>query len=354
MDQENLSKMKVNELKRLAKNNNLRAYSKLKKNELINLLLTLKEPINEPILKSIKEPMKEPIQKPIKKSIPSPPPPPSLPSFIPIEQAFDKAYRRYRVNSNKKTDVHNFFDKIRKGLVSLIDRELQELDSTKLQASLLVKLKKTETVVDIDDVIKKGGKAESKEQDIIVEKVFNSKMTEVFQGSNLKEILNEMFAHINTQIEHPALPKSGFTLDEVMFLNLDFHKLNLTRGSSYIPLPNWISSKKAIINLQNSDNECFKWAVIAALHHEDISHNYQRVSNLKIYIKNYNWGGLEFPMAINKIDKFEKNNPDVAINVLSISGKDKIYICRKTKYYKRKNTVNLLLIVDDRDVFRTG
>ena len=67
MDQENLSKMKVNELKRLAKNNNLRAYSKLKKNELINLLLTLKEPINEPILKSIKEPMKEPIQTPIKK-----------------------------------------------------------------------------------------------------------------------------------------------------------------------------------------------------------------------------------------------------------------------------------------------
>ena len=66
-----------------------------------------------------------------------------------------------------------------------------------------------------------------------------------------------------------------------------------------------------------------------------------------MYINNYNWDGLEFPMAINKIDKFEKNNPDIAINVLSISGKDKIYICRKTKYYKRKNTVNLLLIVDE-------
>ena len=168
--------------------------------------------------------------------------------------------------------MHNFFDKIRKGLVSLIGRELQELDSAKIQASLLVKFKKTETVVDIDDVIKKDGKAESKEQEIIVEKFFNSRKIEVHQGSDFEEILNEMFAHINTQIEHPALPRSGFTLDEVMFLDIDFHKLNLTRGSSYIPLPNWISSKKAIINPQNkNDDECFKWAVIAALHHKDIS-----------------------------------------------------------------------------------
>ena len=33
---------------------------------------------------------------------------------------------------------------------------------------------------------------------------FNSKMTEIFQSSDLNEIVNEMFAHMKTQIENPA------------------------------------------------------------------------------------------------------------------------------------------------------
>ena len=98
--------------------------------------------------------------------------------------------------------------------------------------------------------------------DIIVEKVFNSKMTEVFQGSNIEELLQNMFAYIKTQIGNPKLPKSGFTLDSITQLDIGFCKLILTRGSSYIRVPAWLASKKAVINPQNTDKECFKWAVI--------------------------------------------------------------------------------------------
>ena len=49
-------------------------------------------------------------------------------------------------------------------------------------------------------------------------------------------------------------------------------------------------------------------------------------------------------MAVNKIDKFEKNNPDIAINVLF---NDRgIYICRKSKHNDRKHIANLLMICD--------
>ena len=40
-----------------------------------------------------------------------------------------------------------------------------------------------------------------------------------------------------------------------------------------------------------------------------------------------------------------KNN-DIEVNVLSVEGKDKIYIYRKSKHYNRSNIVILLLIVD--------
>ena len=153
---------------------------------------------------------------------------------------------------------------------------------------------------------------------------------EIFQGSDLNEIVNEMLAHMKMQIENPALTNSKFVFDEVLFLDVSFYQLNLTRGSSYFPLPSWIVNKKAVMNPKNeNDEECFKWAVTVALHHEEIKSHPECISNIMRYTNNYNWFGLKFPVAINKINEFEKNN--TSINVLGVKGQ-KPYICRKSKY----------------------
>ena len=60
-----------------------------------------------------------------------------------------------------------------------------------------------------------------------VDKAFNSSMTEIFQGSDLNEIVNEMLAHMKTQIKNPALANSRFVSDQVLFLDVNFHQLNL-------------------------------------------------------------------------------------------------------------------------------
>ena len=132
----------------------------------------------------------------------------------------------------------------------------------------------------------------------------------------------------------------------MLHLHIDFHKLNLTRGSSYIPLPDWISKKKAVINPKNEDQECFKWAVTVALNHGEIGKDPQRISNIKPYTNKHNWTGLEFPVAVNKIDRFEKNNPSVAVNVLAIGNGKEIYVCRRSKHFNREQAVNLLLLDD--------
>ena len=71
----------------------------------------------------------------------------------------------------------------------------------------------------------------------------------------MNEIINEMLAHMKTQIENPASANSRFVFDEVLFLDANFHWLDLTRGSSYIPLPSWIVSKKAVINPKNENDK---------------------------------------------------------------------------------------------------
>ena len=84
---------------------------------------------------------------------------------------------------------------------------------------------------------------------------FNSRMTEIFQGSDLNEMINEMFAHMKTQIENQALANSRFKFDEVLFIDVNFHQLNLTREISFLPLPGWIAKENALIYPKNENDE---------------------------------------------------------------------------------------------------
>ena len=189
-----------------------------------------------------------------------------------LETAMNKAYKSFRSAGLPKADVDTYIESMTPHIKTLIEQQTREIGSTKVQLSLWVKWKKIEEQV-IALVESQGDRDGSTPgvYEVIVEKVFNSLMTEVYQGSDIEELLKQMFAYIKTQIDHPALPKSGFTLDSIMHLDINFHELQLTRGSSYIELPKWISLKKAVINPKNSDEECFKWAILAALHHEEIS-----------------------------------------------------------------------------------
>ena len=103
-----------------------------------------------------------------------------------------------------------------------------------------------------------------------------------------------------------------------------------------------------MINLKNKDEECFKWAIIEALHRKEIKHHPERISLLRSYQNQCNWKGLEFPVSIKKIDKFEKNNPGIAVNVFFGNKKNhNTYTARKSeRNVKCKKQVNLLMIVD--------
>ena len=167
-------------------------------------------------------------------------------------------------------------------------------------------------------------------------------MTSVFRYSNLDQIVNGVITHMMEQIENAALINSSIRFDQVLFLDVSFHQLNLTPGCSYLSPRDWLARKKAITNPQNEDKECFKWAVIAA---ENLGmKDPQRISNLRKFADKYYWSGVKFPMATKDINVFEMNN-NISGNVLSVEGSE-IYICRKGN--KRDREINLMLISENR------
>ena len=115
------------------------------------------------------------------------------------------------------------------------------------------------------------------------------------------------------------------------------------RNSS--PLTRIHKRQKAVINPQNRDNECFKWAVIAALHNSEIKSKPNIIYNLRKFESRYDWSDLSFPTPLKEIGKFEFRN-SISVNVLGLEGKD-IYICRKGTRGDNYKEVNLLLVLED-------
>ena len=118
--------------------------------------------------------------------------------------------------------------------------------------------------------------------------------------------------------------------------------MNRLSGSSYIPLPKILQSKKAIINVKNKeDNECLQMVN----HNSHISSGKSSRKYISKQLKEnsdkFNWDGINVPASFKDIDKFEKQNPSISINVFSYE--QEVYLLRINEKANDK-TVNLFLI----------
>ena len=126
---------------------------------------------------------------------------------------------------------------------------------------------------------------------------------------------------------------SGWAIDEVLYLKLMMAKYVPLKGSQYIDLPPKVKNSKAVINIQNDDDKCFLWLLLAYLY--EANDHRERVNHYKQYESELNMNGITYP-----VPKFEKQN-DISVNVFEYeNGYYPLYISRNQK----EKHVNLLLI----------
>ena len=56
---------------------------------------------------------------------------------------------------------------------------------------------------------------------------FSSLMAVFFKGSDNNDLIDSMLAYVKAQTENLKFPESGFTLDKIMHLYINFHRLVL-------------------------------------------------------------------------------------------------------------------------------
>ena len=75
-----------------------------------------------------------------------------------------------------------------------------------------------------------------------------------------------------------------------------------------------LKNKRAIINVQNTDNQCLRWALRAALFPPPHGVKVTRTSSYPTE-DGLNFTGIDFPTPVSQIDRLERQNQNIAINV---------------------------------------
>ena len=116
------------------------------------------------------------------------------------ERALRGAYRSFVIPGTPKADTDSYFDETKPHIKALIEDQLKEMQSTKVIMTLWVKWKKpVKLAITLDPEDVEGAQdigVNTGDNYIKVEILFNSLMTEVFEGSNSDELIQRMFAHI--------------------------------------------------------------------------------------------------------------------------------------------------------------
>ena len=98
-------------------------------------------------------------------------------------------------------DLDTFFSRVRRFLIDLLKKELRT-GAVRTQTTTWIRFRKDGELVEL---------------------AFNSRMTNVYNLSDLGKIVNEMIAHMKQQIENPALSNSRLIFNEVLHMDVDFY-----------------------------------------------------------------------------------------------------------------------------------
>ena len=225
----------------------------------------------------------------------------------------------YRASpTSPQVDVGKFLNSVKESIMSTVKQLFVEMKSgIKSQICLHIEFEKA---------IKDGD---------VLATYFNSK--QMLFDRDLSDhdiILQSAFDYIMKSIDNFHEKGSGWVIKNIKYADVHFARRKLTQGSCQVSLPTAIRNKYAVVNVDNKDDKCFMWAVLASLY--PCAKDPQRVSKYTEYANVLNFEGISFPVAIKDINKFELLN-NICVNVYDYDDGVSILRLSKTNYEKRVN-----------------
>ena len=139
---------------------------------------------------------------------------------------------------------------------------------------------------------------------------------------------------------------TGWVIKKFLNIFIDIYETKPIRAASYIPTPpKFNNSRCGLINIQNDDQECFKWCM--KYHQSAKDKNASRICKLKKVDDKYNYEEIEYPTSYDDIYRFEELNK-VCIYVFTLTENNDIIKDKEgTTNYTHNELIYLLRIEED-------
>jgi len=110
--------------------------------------------------------------------------------------------------------------------------------------------------------------------------------------------IHSVISFFQNSIEAFTSRGSGWNVNQILNLSLYMGVFRPAAGSSFIKTPPEIANKKAILNIHNSDSNCFQYSILAALHPpNNIDSNHVRYYTK--YLSELDMTGIETPISLS-------------------------------------------------------
>ena len=293
-----------------------------------NIILPPPEFRDRPIPKPrTKKPLQAPIPTPRTKKQTSEKPVPEKRTIISqVEKALKGYTQSFEVELRDEKDPLVQLQKSRRAIEHLFKNLLVQTKGFKFVETLRVKFEKY-----------------SNGKKILKNGYFNSTTDLIINKTDIKLALQASQQQILNKIAQWISEGSGWTIQLIENHYINIVNYSPLKGSSYIKLPQELRNpQKGLINLQNKDNECFRWCHIRHLNPQE---KYpQRIKKCdKEFIENLDYKNIEFPVTVKQYNKIEKQN-SININVFGYEERQPfpIYISKE----KFTDHMELLLITE--------
>ena len=162
------------------------------------------------------------------------------------QSALKNFVREKIIEGKPDYDPKSFFEAAR----NLILKILKENKNTKTKMILNCKMQRTD--------LKTG-------EIIEVDAEFHSEIETNLEGTDENKLFDKIIARIGEVLANFQRSGSNWVFVSINQLQIHMADWKPISGSTFIPLPAKIKNKKAVINIKNEDNQCFKWCVVRAL-----------------------------------------------------------------------------------------
>ena len=146
----------------------------------------------------------------------------------------------------------------------------------------------------------------------------HTKAVRILHGTDLDEVISRMHTDIQNRNATFIRHESGLVLKSVDMATLSIGQYNALAGSAFVELPDLLRKKRAVINVKNTDNRCFAYAVLCAKYSGKAyaKNKCDPKQYEKYFAQERVLAGLTYPVKISDLKSVERRL-EQPINVVS-------------------------------------